>query len=129
VNLHAIVSGAIQVVNPNQPAMIQYSTGYVTNPDGSRSPSYAAATTVSAQVQELRVRDLWHLQGLNLQGSERKIYLYGSVSAIERVSQKGGDLITTQDGKVWLTNAVLEQWDDGANGPAWCAVSVILQNQ
>jgi len=120
-NLHQIVAPAISVVNPFQPATIQFSMGYSTNPDGSRTPKYSPPVAISAQVQELKVRDLWHLQGLGMTGSTRKIYVNGEIDAIERVSEKGGDLITAQDGHVWLTTSVLEQWPD------WCCVSVTLQ--
>lgn len=79
-------------------------------------------TLVTAQVQQLTTRDLRQLDALNIQGSHRKIYVNGSVQAIVRVAQRGGDLIVTQDGRTWLTTQVLEQWVD------WCAVSVALQD-
>jgi hypothetical protein len=121
-NLHQIASGAIAAVNPFQPVTIQTSTGATVNADGTRMPTYAPASTVSGQVQQLTTRDLRQLEALSIQGSSRKIYLNGEVDAIVRVSQKGGDLITLPDGSIWLTTAVLEQWPD------WVAVSVTLQD-
>ena len=122
-NLHTIASGAIAAVNPFQAVVIRTSTGAVVNPDGTRTPSYAAPVTVSGQVQQLTTRDLRQLEALSIQGSSRKVYLNGEVDAIVRVSQKGGDLLTLQDGSIWLTTHVLEQWDVG-----WCAVACTLQD-
>jgi hypothetical protein len=122
-NLHNIAVGLISAINPLQIASLQISTGSITNSDGSRTPQYQRCPLeIYAQVQQLSIRDLRQLEGLNVAGSERKIYLNGSLTGTVRVSQKGGDLVTLQDGTVWLTTAVLEQWPD------WCAVSVVLQN-
>lgn len=122
-NLHGIVANVIAAVNPLQPVTVQISTGtYTTSSSGVRTPQYQPAVTVFGQVQELTTRDLRQLDSLNIQGSQRAIYLNGEVDAIVRVSAKGGDLITLQDGTVWLTTSVLEQWPD------WCKVSVVLQN-
>jgi hypothetical protein len=121
-NLHSIAAGAISAVNPMQSAAIQISNGYLTGAQGRRGPSYLPAVTVSAQVQELTAKDLRHLDQLNIQGSKKKIYMNGIVSGTVRVNNQGGDLVTLQDGTVWLTTAVLEQWPD------WVAVSVTLQD-
>ncbi len=40
-NLHQVVSGIVSTVNPNQPAVLQQSTGYTTNLDGTPTPNYA----------------------------------------------------------------------------------------
>src|ERR1700724_2340004 len=110
-NLHAVVAGAIAAVNPHQPAIFQLSTGPgPTNPDGSRLATYSDPITVTAQVQALTTQDLRHLEGLNIQGSQRTIYLSGMVNAAQRVSMLGGDLVTLQDGTIWLTTAVIEAW-------------------
>lgn len=123
-NLHQIVSGVVSSVNPMQPVTLQSSTGYVTNPDGSRVPSYAPPiTNLPAQVQELTTRDLRQLEGLNIQGSGRAIYMNGIVNGVVRVSKLGGDLITLQDGSIWLTTSILELWDTG-----WVKCSITLQD-
>lgn len=121
-NLHGIVSGAIGAVNPNGPLVLDISTGYTSNPDKSRTPTYAAPVSVTGQVQALTLKDLRQLDFLNIQGSEQAIYFFGEVDAIRRVSKKGGDLVQTRDGRLWLTTQVLEQWPD------WCKVSVTLQS-
>lgn len=120
-NLHQLVSGAIATVNPFTTATIQASAGSTTNPDGSRSPSYAAPVTASVQKQALTQQDIYQLEGLGIQGVHTKIYLNGNWSGIIRADQKGGDIITLADGTIWLVTAVLEQWPD------WTAVAVTRQ--
>lgn len=121
-NLHSLARGLIASVNPEAICLLQTSTGYTTAAGGRQTPSYNAPVYPSAQVQSLSTQDLRQLDALSIQGSSRKIYLNGAVNAIVRVSAKGGDLITLADGTVWLTTAVLEQWDD------WCCVAVTLQD-
>lgn len=121
-NLHGIVSSAIGTVNPQQQITLQVSAGYTTLPGGKRVPAYEEEVTLLAQVQDLSQKDLMQLEGLNIQGSQKVIYCNGAIQGVVRVSQRGGDLITTADGNVWLTTAVLESWPD------WCKISVTLQN-
>lgn len=83
------------------------------------------ALTVQAQVQPLTTKDLRHLEGLNIQGVERAIYLYGHVDAVVRPEGKGGDLIIIADGPnqgIYLVTVVLEAWQ------GWCKAGVVLQN-
>lgn len=127
-NLHAIVAGAISGVNPLVPVQVQVSIGKSTAPDGTPTPQWLPPVTVPGQVQALTYADLRQLEGLNLAGMQRAIYLYGEVNGIVRATNKGGDLITTPDGSVWLVNQVLEQWND-AGPPSWCKVAVTLQDQ
>ena len=123
-DLFGLSGAAIQVVNPSVAATLKTSTGSTVNADYSRTPTYAT-TNITAQVQAMSYRDLAQVQGLNLNGSKRKIYVRGAVSGVTRISSKGGDLITLTDGPnagVWLVAMVLEQFED------WCSVAVTLQN-
>ena len=76
---------------------------------------------MQAQVQDLTQADLRLVEGLGIQGENQKVYLYGEASSVVRVDKRGGDLITTADGKTWLVTQVLERWPD------WTAVLVTLQ--
>lgn len=125
-NLHGIVSGAIGAVNPFVSATVQRSTGYTTNSDGSRVPTYTTFQ-ISAQVQSLSYTDLIKLDALNITGKRRKIYLSGDVEGIIRADQRGGDLIvfptgTLPEGNTWLAAYVLENWPD------WVSVAITLQD-
>jgi len=121
-DLHGIVSPVIGAVNPLVPVVIQVSTGYTTNADYKQVPSYADPVTRQGQVQPLSTGDIRHIEGMNLQGVERAIYIHGAVKGLIREEEVGGDLITLPDGSIWLVAVVLEQWPD------WCKVGVTRQN-
>lgn len=125
-NLHGIVAPYIGAVNPQVPVTIRFSIGNTTAADGTQIPSYSAPVAMQAQIQALTYRDLQQLDGLNLNGTRRGIYLYGDVQGVVRVSQKGGDLVTFPDGSVWLVALALETWA-GADG-GWCKVAATLQD-
>ena len=124
-NLRGIANGATRAINPNIAATVQVSDGSTTNPDGSRVPKFAEIP-FTAQVQALQYNDMVHLDGLNIQGIRRAIYLNGSIDGINRINKKGGDLVKIAKGAnagTWLVALVLESW---AN---WCKVAVTLQNE
>lgn len=123
-NLHGIVAPAIGAVNPFVVASMQVSTGYTTNPDGSRIPTHNTVTG-SVQVQALTFKDLTQLDGVNMNGEARAIYFYGEFNGVLRARQKGGDIVTLTDGPNagnWLIVQMLETWHD------WCKAAVVLQN-
>ena len=122
-NLRGIANGATRAINPNIAATVSVSAGTITNPDGSRVPKFDQIP-FSAQVQALQYNDMVHLDGLNIQGIRRAIYLNGSIDGINRINKKGGDIVTIAKGAnagSWLVALVLEQWAD------WCKVAVTLQ--
>lgn len=124
-NLHGIVSPIIAAVNPMIPATLLVSTGFDSLPGGKREPTYAAPVTVRAQVQSLSYRDLTMIDGLNLNGVRRAIYLYGKVQGVNRAEGVGGDLVIIASGVsagTWLVAMASEQWPD------WCKVICTLQN-
>lgn len=123
-NLSNIVGGYVAAVNPWVTATLTMSNGYATSADGTRVPAYLTPITVSAQVQSLTYNDLVQISGLNIQGERRAIYLDGDWEGVVRADNKGGDLITLQDGSNWLVAQVLENWSfqDG-----WVKVCVTRQ--
>lgn len=127
-NLHGIASPYVASVNPMVNVTVRISTGvYVTEEDGTRVPQYSEISDVPAQIQALQFTDIQKLDGLNLQGTRRKIYLSGKLDGLNRQEQKGGDLIIYPDGSQWpygtkwLVAQVLEQWPD------WVSVAVTQQ--
>lgn len=124
-NLHSIVAGVISAVNPYTPVSIQASNGYTSASSAKRTPKYKYPFPASGQVQPMTYKDLMQVEGLNLNGTKRSMYLRGAFNGVVRSQIKGGDLVTIASGVnagTWLVGLVLEQWPD------WCKVAVTLQN-
>lgn len=121
-NLHAIAAPIIAAVNPMTAVTMRRSTGYMINADGSRTPAYTD-TTLQAQIQALTYQDLQMIEGLQLNGERRSIYLYGNFGSMNRGAGTGGDLIIFPDATVWLIAFGFEVWPD------WCRVAATLQDQ
>lgn len=121
-NLHGLVAPAVGAVNPLVTVTIKPSAGYTTAADGSRVPAYGPSITAQGQLQALQYNDIYQIDGLNLQGVRRKLYLNGNWNGVIRVDQKGGDLVVLPDGTVWLVAFVFEYWPD------WCSLAITLQD-
>lgn len=126
-NLRGIANAATQTVNPNVPVEVRRSTGYALGAGARQVPTYAAPIVGLGQLQALDGEDLDQLQGMNVQGTIRALYIYGSAAGVIRPNQSGGDLIdiTGAPGfpgkREWLVTKVLEAWPD------WVKVVVTLQ--
>lgn len=102
-----------------------YGLNRVQTPDVA-SEALTTSLVMTAQVQPMTWRDLQQTDGLNMNGTRRKVYLRGSVDSVNRVTRGGGDLITIAEGVnagVWLVAQVLEQFPD------WVSAAVTLQNE
>ena len=124
-NLHALVSPIIGVINPNVPAQYQSSIGTHVTSDFTQVPAYAPAITVTVQRQPIPSKDLAQVQGLNLNGEKCVMYATGAWQDVNRPNTKGGDLITLTDGSVWLTVMMLEDWSFTSG---WIKCVCTLQN-
>lgn len=121
-NLHGIAVGVIQAVNPQVSSVIKVSTGDTRLPTGKLMPSYRTVVGVPVQVQPMTKDDLHQVEGLNLNGTKKSIYINGRVDGIVRVERKGGDLITPLGtlfsgyiaaGVLTVTSAMLGQITEG----------------
>jgi hypothetical protein len=119
-NVRQLANSAITTINPNIVASVLRSTGYTIDANRRQVPSYAAAVTGPAQLQALSGSDLKQLEGLNLQGVMRAIYLRGVLAGVIRPDSTGGDLILIDDQK-WLVVKVLEPWS------GWTKAAIVLQ--
>lgn len=125
-DLHSLASSMISAVNPMVSVTLKRSSGYTTQDDGTQVPTYTTVSGVSVQTQSLTFQDLQKLDGMNIQGVRRAIYIGQEVEAVLRIGQQGGDLIvfpdgTLPEGNVWLAAQVLEAWPD------WRKVAITLQ--
>lgn len=127
-NLNQIVSGAITSVNPNVLCVLQISVGYNIAADRKQTPNYRTVPNVPVQVQALSYTDLHQMDGLNIQGTRRKVYLNGNIEGVDRQAIKGGDLFIMPDmvgfpgPTTWLVGQVLEHFAD------WTSLAITLQN-
>ncbi len=131
-NLHGLVRGPINSVNPDIAAQWLVSTGNTIDDAGKSTPSYAAVVPIRAQVQAVRGSDLRKYAFLQAQGVYRAVYMFANPDAINRVEMKGGDLLTfgqypNGSAKTWLVSAVDEPWTSGNGNLAWSRVIVTLQ--
>ena len=85
-------------------------------------PAYATYADVTCQIQQLTQGDLRRIDGLNLQGVNRAVYLNGAWSGVVRAGAEGGDLFQMVDGTMWLVTAVIETWPD------WTKIMITQQN-
>lgn len=86
--------------------------------------SFTTSLVVPGQIQPVGWRDIQMMEGLNLQGTRKKIWLYGRFDGLIRPNNKGGDIITAQNGDIYLVAMVAEQWDNNV----WCSVFATLQD-
>lgn len=120
-DLRGIANGVASVVNKNKVASVRRSIGFGEGPGRKQVPKYAPPVTGPAQIQALDGDALKQLDGLNVQGTLRAIYLRGTLAGVVRSNETGGDLIDI-DGQTWLVIKVLESW------PTWTKAAICLQN-
>lgn len=131
-NLHGLVRGAINSVNPDITVGWQVSIGNTVGANGKSTPAWAASIPVKAQVQAVKGSDLRKYNFLQGQGVYRAVYMYLNPDAINRVEAKGGDLLTFAQYpggtvRTWLVTVVDEPWTATTPGLAWSRVIVTLQ--
>ena len=119
-DLRGIANGVSSTVNPNKTVTVLRSTGYTIGAGRRQVPGYAAPVTGPAQIQALDANDIKQLDGLNIQGTIRAIYLRGTLAGVVRPNQTGGDIVQIA-GQDWLVVKVLEGW------PTWTKAAICLQ--
>lgn len=125
-NLQGITAGLVGAVNTPVAATIWPSNGYTTAGDGTQIPAYLAPVALQVQSQALQYDDLKQLDGLNIQGERRAVYMQGNWNGVVRADQKGGDILGFADHpggpvRYWLVALVAESWPD------WTKVICTLQ--
>ena len=119
-DLRGIANGVTTAVNPNKTVTVLRSKGYTVGAGRKQVPSYAAPVSGPGQIQALDANDIKQLDGLNIQGTIRAIYLRGALAGVVRPDGTGGDLVQI-DGQNWLVVKVLEGWS------TWTKAAIVLQ--
>ena len=120
-SLHDLVANVICTVNPMMTCQLYASTGNTPVAGGKSVPTFAAATNVIAQVQQLTASNLKHLAEMGMSGITRRVWCDTILHGVDRAAGLGGDKLVLPDGTIWLVVAVPEVWPD------WC--SALLQKQ
>lgn len=121
-DLRSIANVASSAINQNTTVGIMRSTGYVIGSGHRQVPTYSPAIFVPAQIQALDGEELKKLDGINLQGTIRSIFLKGSLSGVIKPDGTGGDIVSF-GGKTWLVVKVIERW------AGWTKAAIVLQDQ
>lgn len=121
-DLRGIANNLTSSVNPNETVTFLRSTGFTIGAGAKQVPSYASPIIGPGQIQALSADDIKQIDGLNIQGTMRAIYLYGELAGVVRPDQTGGDIIKRKNGtETWLVVKVLEQW------PMWAKAVIVKQ--
>lgn len=119
-NLHKIANSAIRRVNPNISAILKKYTGETIGPGRKPVPSYLPDQNVTIQLQPISRGDMQHVDGLNIQGLAKVIYVNGNYFSVQREMEQGGDIFVI-NGEQWLVVEPVELWPD------WCRLIAVLQ--
>lgn len=119
-NLRQIANNAITSINPNISAVLKKYAGQTIGPGRKPVPSYLPDQNVTIQLQPLSRGDMQHVDGLNIQGLAKVIYVNGNYFSVQREMEQGGDIFVI-NGEQWLVVEPVELWPD------WCRLIAVLQ--
>ncbi|HFV1348701.1 TPA: hypothetical protein ACH9UP_001044 [Escherichia coli] len=119
-NLRQIANNAITSINPNIPAILKKYAGETIGPGRKPIPSYLPDQHVTIQLQPISRGDMQHIDGLNIQGLAKVIYVNGNYFSVQRELERGGDIFVI-NGEQWLVVEPIELWPD------WCRLIAVLQ--
>lgn len=118
-DIRTMANSAIQSVNSDSAITIKRSIGYTIGAGQKQIPQYEEFSG-QAQIQALDGKSLQKVNGLNMQGVARAVYLTGELHGIIRADSFGGDLIEW-NGKTWLVVLIIETWD------TWTKAAIVEQ--
>ena len=119
-NLRQIANNATRSINPNIGAVLKKYAGETMGPGRKPQPSYLPDQEITIQLQPLSKGELQHVDGLNIQGLVKAIYVNGNYFSVQREKEQGGDIFVI-NGEKWLVVEPIELWPD------WCRLIVNLQ--
>ncbi|HGC3529553.1 TPA: hypothetical protein ACIYHI_005124, partial [Escherichia coli] len=104
----------------NIPAILKKYAGETIGPGRKPIPSYLPDQHVTIQLQPISRGDMQHIDGLNIQGLAKVIYVNGNYFSVQRELEQGGDIFVI-NGEQWLVVEPIELWPD------WCRLIAVLQ--
>lgn len=119
-NLRQIANSATRSINPNISAVLKKYAGETMGPGRKPQPSYLPDKDVTIQLQPISRGDMQHVDGLNIQGLAKVIYVNGNYFSVQRELEQGGDIFVIGS-EQWLVVEPVELWPD------WCRLIAVLQ--
>ena len=107
-------------VNANTPITIYPSSGFTVGDGHKQNPNYGTPIITVGQIQALDGKDLEHINGLNIQGRTRAIYVEHILKSSNRPDGVGGDKIFIAGG-YWLVVKIIETWG------YWTKAAIVFQ--
>lgn len=108
-NLHEIVSGAINSVNPFQTITVYSRSDYTVNDYGEAVATMGEAQTYKAQVQPINSEDIRFINNYNQSEEYKAFWVSADVSGLNRPLLKGGDKVVC-NGKTYFVSNMPEDW-------------------
>lgn len=113
VNLHKIVRKAIHHLHSDQAATLYRSTGrYVDGERGDAVQLFEECGELTMQIQSLGPDVVQLVDAITQAATLRKIWVFADTGAwsVNRPLGRTGDYLRGDDGRVWLVNAVIEDF-------------------
>lgn len=110
-NLHEVVSSAINAINPFQEISITSRGGYFTNEYGEREALDNETITVMADVQPISSEDIKFINNYNQSSIYKSFYVSSDVHGINRPMAKSGDIVKW-NGQTYYVSSLKEGWYD-----------------
>lgn len=126
-NLHEIVSSAINSINPFQSITITPRGGYTVNQYGEREVITGSDFTVMADVQPLNSSDIQFINNYQSSTEYMSFWFSADVNGLTRPLVKSGDIITWNGKKYYVVN-MPEGWYE-INGWSHCVGALQLNQQ
>lgn len=110
-NLHEVVSSAINAINPFQEITIVSRGGYVVNDYGETVVCTDKKITVMADIQPVSSEDIKFINNYNQSSIYKSFYVSEDVHGLNRPLAKSGDIIEW-NGNTYYVTSLKEGWYD-----------------
>lgn len=108
-NLHEIVKGAINSINPFQTITITPRSGYTVNDYGEAVATEGTSYTIQAQIQPLTSEDIKFINSYNESTIYKAFWVSANTFGLNRPMAKGGDKVVW-NGKTFYVTSMPEDW-------------------
>lgn len=108
-NLHEIVKGAINSVNPFQTITITPRSSYTVNDYGEAVATEGTSYTIQAQIQPLTSEDIKFINNYNESTIYKAFWVSANTFGLNRPMARGGDKVVWGD-KVFYVTSMPEDW-------------------